>query len=323
MFRTELHVDPSPWKITLDDAILSMGSCFAVHIGEQLSLNKFDALTNPFGTIFNPLSLFKLIEICLKGEEVPQWSYLQNQGIYRNYLFHSDISALKKDDLVDQIIDKKMEALDYLRKSRVILLTFGTAVYYKLKSTGEVVANCHKVPQKEFEKGMARPDEIEKAFEGLYHQIKSVNPNITFLLSVSPVRHLKDTLEVNSVSKAILRMAVGDLRNKLPGVDYFPSYELMMDDLRDYRFYKEDMLHPNDQAIDYIWKKFVDSYLDDTAKEFVSEWTKISKAMNHRPFYPHSDEHRNFILKTIKSIEQLKRPNLQAEIDQLKVRLHD
>ncbi len=322
MFRTELNVLPSSWKISIDDPVFLLGSCFAIHIGERLQQYKFEALTNPFGTIFNPHSLFRLIEFSLNEEKIPEWSFLENQGIHRNYFFHSDVSGKTEEELTRSIQEKRAQTFHSIKNAKVILLTFGTAVYYRLKKNNEIVANCHKVPAKEFNKEMLSANEIVEGFVKTYDAIKEINPDVNFILTVSPVRHLKDSLEVNSVSKAILRTASEEIKNSHNDVAYFPSFELMMDDLRDYRFYKEDMLHPNDQAITYIWEKFIGAYFDEKTLKFVEEWSSIIKALHHRPFNPGTEEHKNFLMKTIERIQKLNRPNVQEEIEQLKSQLH-
>lgn len=317
MFRTEIHPQPSDLKINLSHKILSMGSCFSEHIGKKLAFYKFMALINPFGTIYNPLSLFRLIEFSLTDKKPEAWSYLHHQGIFRNYYFHSDISAVNEEDFHQKIKNTFNEVKVFASKADVLVFTFGSAIGYKLKNNNETVANCHKVPSREFEKYMLTPDAIAEGFKGIYRILKQVNPNIRFILTVSPDRHLKETLELNSVSKATLRLATEDLQNTLEGVSYFPSYELMIDDLRDYRFYKEDMVHPTEQAVDYIWNKFSETHIDKKTLGFIAEWEKIMKSLQHKPFNPGTEEHHLFIKKTKEKLETFK--NLVDISEEMKV----
>jgi len=324
MFRTEINISPSSWKIPLGHRIFSLGSCFAVHIGELLSTYKFQTLTNPFGTIYNPLSIHKLISMSLDLKDPGDWAFVKNQGVYRNFLFHSEISSTNEEEFHSKTKKTLQLAHDHLIKTDVILLTFGTSIIYRLKENNELVANCHKMPSQDFHKSFLTADEIIESFRELYDRLKKLNNSIKFIITVSPVRHLKDTLELNSLSKAILRVACGKLVEEFEDVSYFPSYELVTDDLRDYRFYKEDMLHPNDQAIKYVWQKFVQVYFDATTLKFLSDWTEILKALQHKPFNSDSEEHKSFILKTIKKLDQFKnKTDISEELKILKAQLHE
>ncbi len=306
MFRTEITPAPSPWKINLQHAVFSIGSCFSDNIGEKLQAFKFPVLSNPFGTVYNPVSLFQLLEFAMSGERPGEESYLKHQGVFRNFHFHSDISATDEQEFRRRMDAAFEETAQFLQKATVVIITFGTAVVYQLKRNGEIVANCHKVPSDHFVKKMLFLQEITDAFTVFYQKLKQQNAGAKIILTVSPVRHLKETLEQNSLSKALLRVACGELSRTHDDVDYFPSFELMIDDLRDYRFYAADMLHPSQQAIEYIWDKFTKSYFDEQTLAFVSEWEKIRKALHHRPFYPGSEEYISFVKNTIARVEKYK-----------------
>ncbi|MEQ9165891.1 MAG: GSCFA domain-containing protein, partial [Fulvivirga sp.] len=193
----------------------------------------------------------------------------------------------------------------FLKKTDYLIITFGTAFVYELDSTAEVVANCHKVPAKNFTKKLLTQKQVLEAFEEVYQRLMDLKPDLKIILTVSPVRHIKDTLALNSVSKSTLRLTCHTLENQYENVEYFPSYELVMDDLRDYRFYKSDMLHPSAEAEDYIWNKFASTYFNDQTQSFIKEWVKIKVAIDHRPFNPASEKHQQFIKATIKKIELL------------------
>ena len=201
MFRTELKPSPPDFSIDLKTPLLSLGSCFADEMGQRLDEHKFNIATNPGGILFNPISIFRLLEIVLKDEPLPEWSFTEREGITVNYLLHSDMNA---HDIA--ALNKQFELLsghlkDSLEKAKVIIFTFGTAFVHKLSANGEIVANCHKVPQKQFEKALLSVEQIIREFEAVKGKIEAINPDAKFLLTVSPVRHTKEGLPENNVSK--------------------------------------------------------------------------------------------------------------------------
>jgi len=303
MFRTPVTPIASAEKIILSNSLLLSGSCFSEHIGQKLSDNKFDNLTNSFGVIYNPVSIFKLLGNTILENPIDEKYIVKNQGIYRHYDFHSDISALSKNELLSLIEEAYKYSKIYLLKSKWIIITFGTSIVYRHKKLNDIVSNCHKIPASEFDKKRLHPNDILRAFNTFYDTLKKVNEHFNIILTVSPVRHIKDSLETNSISKSILRYACNTLSETYDNVQYFPSYEIMLDDLRDYRFYEADMLHPNHSAIDYIWEAFQQCYFDTETVKFIKEWRKIRNALQHRPFYPDSEEHQRFIKNTIKQLK--------------------
>ncbi|MDH5365592.1 MAG: GSCFA domain-containing protein [Cyclobacteriaceae bacterium] len=302
MFRTELHIAPSPQKISLKDPIFLIGSCFSTNIGSLLERYKFNSLANPFGTIFNPISINKLLITALNKSYLSENGYGKNQDIHFHYDLHSQFSSLQKEALVEKGNHTLEVANHHLKTTKWLIITWGSAIIYEHKNIGEVVANCHKVPAKNFNKRLLSTEEIVLDFEKL---MTILPDDINILLTVSPVRHIKETIELNSASKSILRIATHTLTEKFNNIQYFPSYELMMDDLRDYRFYKSDMLHPSEEAIQYIWQKFSGTYFDDTSMDFIKEWDSVLKALNHKPFNVHSDEHQKFLKKIISKLNSL------------------
>tara|TARA_R100000005_G_C4995181_1_gene202093 strand:- start:1984 stop:2964 length:981 start_codon:yes stop_codon:yes gene_type:complete len=306
MFRTELNPKTSSHKIQLSNPLISIGSCFADNIGKKLSQHKFKVEKNPFGVIFNPLSIFELIEAAFNEERLSEDSYLVRDGIHFNYKVHSELHGKSQEKLELQINHKRNLLSKALRKSTTIIITLGTAWVYEEKKTQMLVANCHKIPSKQFNKRLLSSEEISSAFMLLKEQLHAENPELKFILTVSPIRHVKDTLELNMVSKSILRLACHQISTYADDVDYFPAYELLMDDLRDYRFYEKDMLHPNQLAQEYIWGKFMDVYFDKETKAFIKNWSEIRSAMKHKAFHPESDAHQKFLQKTIEKLEHLK-----------------
>ncbi|MEQ8477747.1 GSCFA domain-containing protein [Fulvivirga sp.] len=305
MFRTELHIEPSANKIGLHSPILTIGSCFSDNIASKLSDNKIEVLANPFGTVYNPISIFKLLGNACKKEHPKTSEVVENDGLFAHYDFHSSFSKLNEAELTTAINKAVDDTHEFLKKTDYLIITFGTAFVYELDSTAEVVANCHKVPAKNFTKKLLTQKQVLEAFEEVYQRLMDLKPDLKIIITVSPVRHIKDTLALNSVSKSTLRLTCHTLENQYDNVAYFPSYELLMDDLRDYRFYKSDMLHPSAEAQDYIWSKFAPTYFDDQTQSFIKEWVKIKAAIDHRPFNPASEKHQQFIKATIEKIELL------------------
>ncbi|MEL6606637.1 MAG: GSCFA domain-containing protein [Bacteroidota bacterium] len=304
-FRTAITPTPQQPAITLQQQILALGSCFTDCTSERLIAHKFQALSNPFGTIFNPSSITQLLRHSL-AQQVPEANtYLNREGIYYNELLHSDFSAPDQAQLAQQIQAAFTEVSQWLHQSSWLLVTFGTAFIYRRKSTGNIVTNCHQLPTQLFERSLLSVEEIVTDFTALWRQLRAVSPGIRMILTVSPVRHLKDNLAMNSVSKSVLRLACHKLQEELEGVDYFHAYEVLIDDLRDYRFYKADLVHPNEVAESYIWDLFCQSYLDPTTQAFLKGWQKVRKALAHRPRHPHTSSHQKFIQSTLRQLRVL------------------
>lgn len=305
-FRTVVSPGYSPTKMGLSDKILTIGSCFADSIGSRLHAVKLPVSANPFGTLYNPHSIHKAIRYAVLNEMPPAHSFLQQADIHLNYDFHSEVSTLDGDKLRTHLKDIIGTTHYFLTQAKWLIITFGTAWVYERNDTGEIVANCHKLPGQNFSKLLLREAAIVSSFEDIYQELLTVNPGLRIILTVSPVRHLKDTLELNSVSKSVLRTACFSLSEKHQAVEYFPAYEMMMDDLRDYRFYKEDMIHPTAVAEDYIWKNFATRFFSTELDAFTEEWTRIQHALAHRPFHPASSGHQAFLKEMLKKLESFR-----------------
>lgn len=297
-FRTEFHIPPSIRKISLSSSVFTIGSCFAEVVGNQLKNTKLQVESNPFGTLFNPLSIFKTLEIALEMRPLDERLFVQNQGLWFHYDFHSSICGNTKEELQEKS-NHPFKAADFL------IITFGTAFAYRLHEPPTYVANCHKMPSKLFEKDLLSVKDICKSFAPLYQNLLKTNNNLQIILTVSPVRHTRDGISQNAVSKSILRAACYYLETDFENVCYFPSYELMMDDLRDYRFYKPDLIHPNEVAETYIFEKFAETYFDDALKQFKDSWQGIQKDLAHKPFNPASATHQQFLQILIEKLERL------------------
>lgn len=318
-FRTALNVLPAKTPIELKHRILTQGSCFSDAIGNRLIQYKIETAVNPFGTIYNPESIHKVLSSSIFNEPLPDHTYLQNSEIHLNFDFHSEFSALDRDTLVSHLTNAVGSTHYFLKDTDWILITYGTAWVYHRKDTGEIVANCHKLPSSMFSKSLLSVDTVTSSFSEFYQRLKNFNPKVKIILTVSPVRHIKDTLELNSVSKSVLRVACHNIAGSYADVDYFPAYEIMVDDLRDYRFYSSDMLHPTSDAEDYIWEKFMERYFSSHLQDFVQQWRPILSALRHRPFHPQSAAHQQFIKDTLKKLSDLKSlVNIDDEISVLK-----
>ncbi|KAA5549572.1 GSCFA domain-containing protein [Adhaeribacter rhizoryzae] len=319
LFRTEINIKPIEQQLGLNARVLTAGSCFAEVMGNKVAGYKVQSLVNPFGTIFNPVSLFKLLATALQPEPEFTGELLERDGYWYAYDLHSSFTAPSRTLLISRIQTQLVQTQEFLKNTDLLILTLGTAVGYIHKASNTLVANCHKVPQQAFEKKLISTATITNAFAPLYASLQALNPNIKILFTVSPVRHLKETLELNSVSKSILRVACQELSEAFAGVQYFPAYELMLDDLRDYRFYKADMLHPTEVAEDYIWQKFSQAYFNQDFQNFAAKWDKIQQALAHKPFQPESAAHQQVLQKLLGQLQALnQQTDCSAEIAQVK-----
>lgn len=320
-FRTTFQIPPSKHKILLDSQILTLGSCFADVVGNQLRNNKLDVLVNPFGTLFNPLSIFKILSPSYR--EADERLYVENQKMWFHYDFHSQFISNSKENLKEQINQTIFAINCQLPTTNHLIITFGTAFIYKLLNPQIHVANCHKMPNGLFEKELLSVKDICKSFAIFHATLKEINPDLKIILTVSPVRHTKDGVAENQVSKSILRAACHYLTTDYEDVEYFPSYEIMMDDLRDYRFYKSDLIHPNEVAEQYIFEKFTDTYFDENLKDFSKEWASIQTSLNHRSFNEKSESHQVFLKKLLEDLIKISvRVDVREEVNFVRQKLN-
>lgn len=302
-FRTTFTIPKAQNKISLDSQLITLGSCFADVVGNQLKNNKLKIEVNPLGTLFNPLSIFKVLSPDYQFAD--ERLFIENQSTWFHYDFHSQFFASSKTALAERINENIKDLSTKLQSANFVLITFGTAFIYKLLSNPVYVANCHKMPNKLFEKDLLSVKDICKSFAMLHKQLKAINPDLRIILTLSPVRHTKEGIPENQISKSILRAACHYLTADYTDVEYFPAYELMMDDLRDYRFYKADLIHPNEVAENYIYEKFADTYFDDELKSFIVDWNQIKKRLAHRPFNEHSEAHQQFLSTLLADLEKI------------------
>lgn len=315
-FSTKIIISKSENVIDYSSKIFLLGSCFAENMSKKFEYFKFQNTVNPFGIIFNPVSLDKLIFRCIHKKYFTENDIFYHNEVWHCFEVHSELSHPNKVEFLENL-NELVDATNYhIEKSTHCLITLGTSWVYKHLETNEIVANCHKVAQKQFTKELLSIAQIEKSLESMVALIQSVNPNCKFIFTVSPVRHSKDGFVENNVSKAHLIAAIFNFLNTKKGkrnTAYFPSYEIMMDELRDYRFYAEDMLHPTQTAIDYIWIKFFENYVAETEFEIMNDISAIQRAKQHRPFNPNSESHLKFLDNLNQKISTLenKYPQIQ------------
>lgn len=305
-FRKKVEVPKLELRITHQTKMVLFGSCFAENIGKQLLENKFPVNVNPFGVLYNPASISQAIKLLQENKVFTEEDIFLNQGVFRTYFHHSQFSSADKDKFLQTINEKRDKASADLREAEVLLITFGTAYVFNLKETGEVVANCHKQPSHIFNRNKLSVSEIVSSWTELIEESLRINPDLKIVFTVSPIRHWKDGAHNNQLSKATLLLAIDELVNKFPNLYYFPSYEIVLDELRDYRFYSEDMIHPNDIAIRYIGEIFSDAYFDEETKILCNQWQNIARAIAHRPFNEDTDEHKQFLKQTLLKLQSIR-----------------
>lgn len=291
--NTNVHCSSLSVPIGYDSPIMLMGSCFSQNIGERSSNAGLHCISNPFGISFNPISIAESIDRISQSREVKADELRMREDIYFHYSFHSSFSGLDPHTVVSGMNGSIAEANNSIREISHLIITLGTAWVYRLKEDGRVVNNCHKIPQSSFSKELLDRQEIIGSLTKAIHQVKEMNPELSIVFTLSPVRHWKDGAQENSVSKAILRTAIAELQ-KAESVEYFPSYEIMMDELRDYRFYAEDLLHPSELAQDIIWKRFIEAACDESTKDLLSRVEKYKRMRAHRSLIPNSNSDRLF-----------------------------
>jgi hypothetical protein len=294
-FTTKIPISKYQNPIDYNSKILSLGSCFAENMGEKFEFFKFQNSENPFGIIFNPVSIEKLI-----SRVVNQNFYSENDTFFHNerwhsFEVHSDLSNSNKEELLQNLNEIISLTHSQILSLTHCIITYGTSWVYRDKTSNEIVANCHKVPQKQFDKEILSVEVIEKSIQNTIDLIQKVNPNCNFIFTISPVRHIRDGFVENQRSKSHLITALFSSNFQLLTSSYFPSYEIMMDELRDYRFYASDMLHPNQVAIDYIWERFSENYVSEESQKTMEEVEVVQKSLLHRPFNSNSESHQKFL----------------------------
>jgi len=292
--------------ISYHDLIMMFGSCFAENMGKKFIEHKFQVDLNPFGIIYNPESISLSIRRLMENRLFDNNVIFPHEGQFHSFEHHSCFSEISKESCLQKINERFTLSAGNLQKTTKLFVTFGTAYVYRLKETGQVVTNCHKLSANLFVRERLTITQIVTNWEKLLTVLFDRNKKLVLIFTVSPVRYWQDGVHENQVSKSILLLAIEELQARfLNRIIYFPAYELMMDELRDYRFYADDLIHPSDTAIQYIWERFEETYMNEQTRQLMHEVRRISKALNHRPLNPNSESHKQFIAQTLIQIERL------------------
>ena len=304
-FRTTIPIVKSTTQITYDTKITALGSCFAQHMSSKLKNFQFQVIANPFGISFHPLAIERLLQYAVSDYVFSESDVFCHQEIWSCFATHSDMNELSEQECIDKLNDMLAILKQSIQTGDFLLLTFGTAWFYRYNTTGEIVSNCHKLPQNLFTKEVSRLSELMNSYERIFTLVRTLNPDVKIITTISPVRHTKDGFVENQRSKGLLHVALQEVIERDEEIAYFPAYELMMDELRDYRFYEADMIHPNGIAIDYIWEKFKETFIDVAMYPVMKKVDEVQRGLNHRPFNPTATQHLAFLDTLIEKIDSL------------------
>ena len=309
-------IPESTFRIDHSTGIMLFGSCFSENMGSKLQEHKFRVNANPFGIVYNPFSVAAVVNRLLANRNFSETDLVFHNGVYQSFLHHGRFSHPDKDRCLENISRAFAEAAAFVPRTDVFLITFGTAYVYTLKSTGEVVANCHKFPPDAFTRERLTVEAIVKAWSDVINAVSALNPAARFIFTVSPIRHWKDGAHENQISKSILHLAIDQLQEIFASaLSYFPAYEILLDELRDYRFFAEDMTHPSDVAIDYIWERFCETFFRGETQDAISEWSRISRSLKHAPLHESTENHRQFLKRTLQELILFRKNHPRIDCD--------
>ena len=310
--QTEIKIQPMEQTVHYSDGLLFLGSCFADEVGGICRGLGFDALVNPFGVLYNPSSIALALKRLSTGTLFTHEDVMRvGEDYYCTFSHNTTFWKPSEKELLDTVNQALENAHEHYQKAKWIVISLGTSWVFRNKTTGDVVANCHKLPANQFEREFLT---VEQSTALLSDFVKQ-HPDKQFIFTVSPLRHLKDGLHENQLSKASLLLAVNEVCKAFGNAHYFPAYEILLDELRDYRFYKEDMVHPTDQAVRYIWERFVDFAVDPKEKSALQVAAEVRQMLQHKPVFPESEAYRKFELQKNQRISELKRdyPDIRLE----------
>lgn len=317
-FRTPVILKKDSQSLNHSRPILTFGSCFSANIGQKLVQSGFDVQINPFGVLYNPGSIANAIGRIVENKSYTVDELMQHHDLWLSLDHHGVYSKSTQAATLEGINNEISKAHLQLQQNSLLIITLGSAHVYRYKETGRIAGNCHKLPSRDFVKEMLTVDEVVTVMSGCLKRLTEHNPSSRIIFTISPVRYLSDGFFENQLSKSILHLSVAELQKKFSQVSYFPAYEIMMDDLRDYRFYADDMLHPSSLAVDYIWEQFRNSYFGNETKVVADEIRELHKALSHHPFQQESITYRLFLQNQIKKINQLQSRTPQVTLDGLK-----
>lgn len=305
-FRTLVPVKQMPFSLSHSDKLMVLGSCFAESTGQKMQEAGFRISVNPFGVLYNPASVGMALSRLLADQPFLDEELVEYDGYFHSFSHHGSFSGTDRKQTLDRINESFNKAVIDLQDATCLMITFGTAWVYALPSTDQIVANCHKLPEDRFIRRRLDTNEIVYFYTDLLEKLFEQKPDLKVVFTVSPIRHMKDGVHENTLSKSTLHLAIEDLCECFENVTYFPAYELVMDDLRDYRFYAEDMLHPSTLAQRYVWDHFSETFFSKSTRETLRQVQQIRKAMQHKPFHPGDEAHIRFAKKNIATIEMLR-----------------
>lgn len=305
ILQTKIEISKAKNQIDYSSNLFLLGSCFVENIGEKFSYYKFKSAQNPTGILFSPIGIENIINRAVNSIEFTTNDAFQLNEQWHCFEAHSALSSSSQEGLIRNLNIGLEQTKTQLNNATHLFITLGTSWVYKHLESSKLVANCHKVPQKEFSKEIISVEEVYSSLKQILKWVKSVNTAVEVIFTVSPVRHIKDGFVENQRSKAHLLAAIGQLVSEQKGVHYFPSYEIMMDELRDYRFYQSDMIHPNNVAVNYIWEKFYNAWIQLESHNIMSKVDEIQKGLAHRAFNPESHQHKKFLENLQKKINSV------------------
>lgn len=304
-FRTSISSSPRQWRVQYGQQITLLGSCFAASIGERFAKAKISAVLNPWGTLYHPKAILTNLKRAIGRNQLPKEGVVALGQRYTHFDVHSDISSPTVADLYHLYTSVNEGFIHHLQSTHILFLTLGTSWHFRYIESDQIVANCHKQPNHLFDRKLSTPQEVYDDLSDILRLTREIQPDITVVITVSPVRHIRDGLIANNRSKAHLLCAVHDICDRDKQVHYFPSYEMLIDDLRDYRFYAKDLVHPSDLAVDYIWDYIVEHHMLPADQNLITQTQSIQKQLYHRPVDPGSIEHKKFLSRLIDRMKHL------------------
>ena len=309
-FKLTLASKRSENSIGYRDSLFLIGSCFSENMGAKLNTHLFKVFENPHGILFNPISVAQSLSDCIHNKQYTEADLFQLNEVWNSWQHHSRFSGISSKEALDKINNSIAKAHTFLKTADHIVITLGSAWVYQLNSqsphaAGLVVANNHKAPATWFDKALMKPDALVLLLNKMVKDLLQFNPHLQIIFTISPVRHLREGLVENNRSKAVLIQAVHEIVDSTENVAYFPSYEYVIDDLRDYRFYAEDLVHPNYAASNYVWEKWVETYMNEETQSIMKQVAELQLAMQHKPFFAGSTQHKEFLQNCIAKSERL------------------
>jgi hypothetical protein len=327
-FRTKVELPTRKAEIRHTDRILVMGSCFSEHIGRKLQEEKFRCMVNPYGALYNPIAIDQAIQEIIEGKPYHWRKLVQGpDGLWHSMMHHGSFSDADRKTCLHRINESLMAAHEFLKEADWLIVTLGSAYVYKYLANNQFVGNCHHFPAECFERERIFSFIVSLELMRMGTELRAFNPKLKILFTVSPIRHLKDGLHANQLSKAALIEGLDYCLKELEDAYYFPAYEILMDELRDYRFYADDMLHPSQVAVDYIWERFEEGYFSEDTLAILQEWDKVRLCLQHRPLHPESEQYRDFVRQNMLKLQQLREKfpyfELEKEIAQCEALLKE